>query len=61
MLIYILKNVIVSNVKFSPLVKRQISGETSEMACAVKTPVLEHLKETLQAFLQQYDTFTNTC
>lgn len=31
------------------------------MACAVKTLVLEHLKETLQAFLQQYDTFTNTC
>lgn len=45
MLIYILKNVIVSKVKLSPSVKRQISRETSERACAVITLVLEHLKE----------------
>lgn len=61
MLIYVQKNVVVSKAKLSPAVKRQISRETSAMACVVITLLLEQLKETLQAFLQLCDTCTSTC
>lgn len=55
MLIHTLINGIVSEVRFSPSVIRQISREMSEMGCAVKKLVLDHLKGTFQPFLQLYD------
>lgn len=61
LLIRIVINRIASKVRFSPSVIRQISRKTSEMACALKRLVLDHLKETFQPFLQLCDILIKTC